>query len=186
MLCIPVGSITEAGLEVGERVDANSLPTLMAVARDHAIQFDQPVRIRIHATLSGETILLDGGAATAVILACSRCLKRFSLAVQTDFTVTALPEAHPQAPHGADQEIELTSDDMDVIVYAGNSIDLREEIAQQIIMALPFNPLCMPSCRGLCSHCGADLNHSDCQCAEEVNGNPFAALKALSFPPKQE
>jgi uncharacterized protein len=159
---------------------------LKAIARDSEIRFDQPVRVRIHAESSGETILLDGSAATGAILPCSRCLKQFNLTVQTDFSATAVPEPPPQTAHAADQEIELATDEMDVIAYTGNSVDLRKEIAQQIIMALPINPVCTPSCKGLCSHCGVDLNQTDCRCSEEVNGNPFAALKSLSFPPTQE
>jgi uncharacterized protein len=186
MLCIHIGSITETGLDIDEQVDPNSLPMLKAVARDSGIEFDHPVRVSIHAASSGETILLDGTVATAVLLPCSRCLKRFNLTLQTEFSATAVPEPASQAPVSAEDEIELDTVDMDVIAYAGNSIDLREEIAQQIIMALPFNPVCAPSCKGLCSHCGADLNAADCRCTESDSANPFAALKTLSFPPKED
>ena len=186
MLCIHIGSITETGLDIDEQVDPNSLPMLKSVARDSDIAFDHPVRVIIRAASSGETILLDGTAATGVLLPCSRCLKRFNLTVQTEFSATAVPEPPSQAPASTADEIELNTAEMEMILYTGNSIDLREEIAQQIIMALPFNPVCSPSCKGLCSQCGADRNESDCRCAESDSGNPFAALKTLSFPSKED
>jgi uncharacterized protein len=75
---------------------------------------------------------------------------------------------------------------MDVITYMGDSIDLRDEVAQQIIMALPFKPLCRNNCKGLCSRCGIDLNHQACQCHNQNQGSPFAVLKTLNFPTKKD
>ncbi len=186
MLCIHIGSIIETGLDIEDRIDAHALPILGKLARESAIRFNQPVNVRIRATSSGESILIDGAAVTELTLPCSRCLKPFELPLQTDFATTAMPERPTQAPVGGEDEIELNSAEMDVIVYAGNSIDLSEEVAQQIIMAIPFNPVCTSACKGLCSQCGADLNETDCSCSEADSANPFAALKALSFPAKQD
>ena len=84
------------------------------------------------------------------------------------------------------EEIELAAHEMEVLAYSGNSIDLRDEIAQQLIMALPFNPQCSQACRGLCSRCGANLNTTTCQCTSEDEGNPFAVLKNLALPSREE
>ena len=55
-------------------------------------------------------------------------------------------------------------------------------------MDTPFVVLCQPDCKGLCPHCGANLNRETCDCAvraeeERVmsDDNPFAALKNLTF-----
>jgi uncharacterized protein len=186
MLSIHIGSITEAGLEIEDRIDASALPILGKLARESALRFNQPLNVRIRATSSGESILIDGTATTVLILPCSRCVKPFELTLHTDFATTAMPELAIQAPVGGEDEIELNSAEMDVITYAGNSIDLREEVAQQIIMAIPFYPVCTPACKGLCSHCGADLNETACSCSDADSANPFAALKVLSFPTKQD
>ena len=79
-------------------------------------------------------------------------------------------------------DIELAADEMEVIAYSGDSIDIADEIAQQIIMAIPFKHLCSDGCKGLCPRCGADLNKKPCKCSSEGESNPFAALNALSFP----
>lgn len=67
-----------------------------------------------------------------------------------------------------------------MIPFEGDSIDLREGLGEQVIMGLPFKPLCDPGCKGLCSRCGADLNRESCSCDAVSSESPFAALKNWS------
>ena len=186
MLRIHIDSITEKGLDLDERVDASRLPLLNAVSQEEALRFNRPVHVRVHAAVAGETVLIDGSATSRVHINCSRCLAPFDLPIQSDFSATAVAELPAPPPTETADETELSVDDMDLIAYTGNSIDLRKEIAQQLIMALPFNPLCSQACKGLCSCCGVNLNQAPCRCAKEEKSNPFAVLKTLSFPESQE
>ena len=185
MLQIHISSITEHGLNLEEREDSAALPLLSAVTGDRGIHFTRPIHVRIQATLSGQTVLIQFTAETEVRIPCSRCLEPFDMEIATDFSGAALPEVSSMDPAAVD-EIELTADDMDVIAYSGDSIDLRDEIAQQIIMALPYKPLCRDACKGLCNRCGADLNKTPCQCGSQDESSPFAVLKTRDFPEKQE
>ena len=186
MLRIHIGSITEQGLDLAEQEDAAALPLLNAVAGDGAVIFTRPIHVRIHATLSGKTVLIDGTAESDVRMPCGRCLEPFDMKIETDFSGTAVPEIQAMIDPGAVDEIELAAKDMEVIAYSGDSIDLADEIAQQIIMALPFKPLCRDACKGLCNRCGADLNKTACQCQPQDESSPFAVLKTRAFPKKQE
>ena len=186
MLRIHIASITEQGLILDERADAALLPLLSAVASDGSVSFTRPIHVRIHATLAGETILIDGTIESGVRILCGRCLEPFDMKIETDFSSTAVPEIPSTIDPAAADDIELTADDMDVMAYSGDSIDLNDEIAQQIIMALPFKPLCKDSCKGLCSRCGVDLNKASCQCHPQDENSPFAVLKTRIFPKKQE
>lgn len=186
MLQIPIGSIRETGWLLNEDVEAVGLPLLSELSRKEEIRFVDPIQVRVMATRTGETVKIEGEIRTRVHLRCSRCLTPFHLNVRSEFAVTAvaaLAEPSADAPAG---EIELAAEEMDVLLYSGDSIDLREEIAQQFIMALPFNPLCKETCKGLCNRCGANLNRSTCPCKTEDAGNPFAVLKNLSLPEKKE
>jgi uncharacterized protein len=186
MLQIHLGSITDAGLTMDEQVDSLTLPLLNAVSHEEGVRFIGPVHTRVHATLSGETVLIEGSVDTTVRLPCSRCLEPFASTLAIDFSVTAMPQlpsiADPQDP----RDTELAAEDMNVIVYHGESVALDDEISQQIIMALPFKPLCRDTCMGLCGHCGANLNQGACQCRQQEQNNPFAILKTLSLPKKEE
>lgn len=92
MLRIHIGSIAEQGLDLDERVDAAFLPLLNAVSLEGALTFTRPVHVRIHATLAGETVLIDGTAACGVRIPCSRCLEPFDIKIETDFSATAVPD----------------------------------------------------------------------------------------------
>ena len=51
-------------------------------------------------------------------------------------------------------------------------IDLEQSLREQLILSLPYAPLCKENCRGLCSRCGADLNAGDCKCPPEPKDSP--------------
>jgi len=186
MLQIPIGSIRETGWILNEKVEAAGLPLLAELSRKEEIRFSQPIQVRIMATLAGETVSIKGQVRTELNLRCSRCLTPFDLKVRSEFAVTAVAALAESSADASAGEIELAADEMDVLVYSGDSIDLSEEIAQQIIMALPFNPLCKETCKGLCNQCGANLNRSNCQCKTRDTSSPFAVLKNLSLPEKRE
>jgi uncharacterized protein len=42
---------------------------------------------------------------------------------------------------------------------------LRPLVRDALLLELPLAPLCREDCRGLCAHCGADLNDGPCDCA---------------------
>jgi uncharacterized protein len=42
-----------------------------------------------------------------------------------------------------------------------------------------MRPLCKPDCKGLCPHCGIDLNVEQCNCADADVDERMAALRAL-------
>jgi uncharacterized protein len=187
MLRIHIGSIMDTtGWILDEQVEPLLLPLIADVSREGSAQFTQPVHARVRATMAGESVAIEGRLQTAVRLICSRCLEPFEFIIDTDFSAVALPEKPTLNDSRSTDAIELSADEMDVIPYTGDSIDLRDEIAQQIIMVLPFKPLCRETCKGLCSRCGIDLNHHACQCHNQNQGSPFAVLKTLSFPPKKE
>jgi len=186
MLCIHLGSITEDGLEINEQVEAAAFAMLDDLVRKEEIRFIRPIQVGLQASFAGESVRIDGRIGSAVRFACSRCLALFNMEITADFSATAVPELPAQASDETREEIELAAHEIEVMVYSGNSIDLRDEIAQQLIMSLPFNPQCSKSCRGLCSRCGANLNTSPCQCTREDEGNPFAVLKNLALPDREE
>ena len=183
MLRIQIGNIGPHGLAVDERVEATALPLLKAVIeKDASLHVTRPVHARLNLRPAGETIMIDGTVATRASVTCQRCLKPFSLDIRAQVHVSAVPEAAATAQDRTDAEVELLADEIDVITHSGDIVDLRDEVAQQVIMALPFSPLCKKTCKGLCHRCGVNLNETTCRCDPEDAKSPFAVLKSLSFP----
>jgi len=63
--------------------------------------------------------------------------------------------------------MELQKEDLDKEFYDGEVIDLDAIIQHQIILAIPFYPLCREDCKGLCPHCGINKNQETCQCSDK-------------------
>ncbi|MBU4201056.1 MAG: DUF177 domain-containing protein [Verrucomicrobia bacterium] len=47
---------------------------------------------------------------------------------------------------------------------ANESIDLTDDIREDILLALPMKVVCSDTCRGLCPGCGVNLNKKPCAC----------------------
>ena len=67
----------------------------------------------------------------------------------------------------------------DVNSFDGEEIDLTELIRDTLIINEPSQVLCQDDCKGLCVHCGANLNVSPCSCESFVVDPRFAELRAL-------
>ena len=52
-------------------------------------------------------------------------------------------------------------------VFAGMELDLTEIVVSNILLNLSYKYLCSEDCKGLCPHCGTDLNLQDCDCDKE-------------------
>ena len=182
MLRIHISGIGQSEWDIDEQVDASRLALLAELIRDASLGFVKPVHVRMRARAMGESIMIEGWIDTSAKMTCSRCLSPFELPIDIDFRASAVEQGNVPGDDPSTEDVELSANDMDVIPYSGESIDLCEEVAQQIIMALPFKPLCRETCKGLCSGCGVDLNHTPCQCDNQDPNSPFAVLTKLSFP----
>lgn len=114
---------------------------------------------------------LDG----ALQVPCSRCLEPFLLPLASRVDVRLLPAAELEAS----DEHEVRDDDLATEFYRDETLDIGALVREQCYLALPMKPLCRPDCRGLCPHCGANLNQTTCDCAQTWVDPRLAALKAL-------
>jgi uncharacterized protein len=71
------------------------------------------------------------------------------------------------------------SDDLDLFPYSGEEVDLAPLLREQIILAVPYAPLCSDACRGLCVVCGIDRNTGTCTCDPTPIDPRWLALKIL-------
>jgi len=125
------------------------------------IRIEEPLTLKAFVERSGDRVLIKGVFQALLRLECSRCLEEFICHIDEPFAVTFLPSR--ERPKESD--LELESDDLDVSFYNERTIDLSALVREQLLLAIPMNPVCTLSCRGLCPECGKNLNEGRCYCS---------------------
>lgn len=119
---------------------------------------------------------------------CDRCLEPASKTIDQD--VTWLFESGDDAPQAAEDiedeegELDEAEDDERARYYRGEEIDLAPHVWEEMVLAEPTKFYCNEECRGLCPHCGKNLNEGACDCAPEMEatGNTGLAVLKDLFP----
>lgn len=104
---------------------------------------------------------------------CSRCLGPMKYEVLLDLSTDYLP-ASPEMSERLEEE-RISSE----TGYYRRSISLGEYIVSELVLSLPMRYICSPDCKGLCSHCGLNLNTESCMCEKPTDPRlqKLAALK---------
>ena len=135
------------------------------------------LRFQGEARLAGEGLRLRGHLHGDIAPACARCLEPIPMTVDRDLDLLYQPES----VIGESAEVEIHTADTEVGFFAGGGVDVAEVAREQILLALPMQPLCRSDCRGLCPKCGANLNQGPCSCAPAADDR-WSALKTLRKP----
>ena len=126
-------------------------------------QYLPPLRCRLHfEAINGENdLLVRGSVRGQARLVCDRCEEWFTREIAVDGFCQVFEKAF------------------------GKTIDLTDFIREDILISFPQQILCRPDCRGLCPHCGQNLNEGQCDCRDEdfepdeSGDNPWSALDAI-------
>ena len=132
----------------------------------------------------GEDLVLEGDIEGALELECGRCLARYRHALREPFRLLLEPAGsrvptEPEAVAALNRDGLCLADELELGWYRGTEIQLDAVCLEVISLALPVQPLCREGCAGLCSHCGADRNQTQCGCDDTPPNSPFAVLAAL-------
>lgn len=134
-----------------------------------------PVEASFHLERKGDGILARGTFTTTAVVLCSRCSEPVSVPLSDQFVVLFVGA---QATF-LGEEVELTAAEMDVDVLRNDRLDLSELLRENVLLNLPLQPLCRAECRGLCSHCGVNLNETSCQCRVQEPDPRLRSLQRL-------
>ncbi len=106
-----------------------------------------PLDFQLSLDIFGEKkeIVFAGEVKGEFLLECSRCLKEFNKDVNA--------------------ELEFTIEREEIEDYS--SVDVGEQVKENLILAIPIKALCRKDCQGICSSCGQDLNKGSCECVQD-------------------
>jgi uncharacterized protein len=144
---------------VQEHVD---LSALLKGTKD--IISSEPVVIDLAAEHTNGLVQVKGQLHTDLTIHCSRCLKTFSLHLDIPFR-----ELYSDLPRDS-------VEDEDIHTISGDEINLKPEVEQNFMLAIPYIPLCSEDCQGLCPVCGINRNETSCECKQEKIDPRLAGL----------
>lgn len=124
-------------------------------------------------------VVTRGTLETEAVTQCVRCLTEAR--IQVSAPVTAIYENEKSI---RETRNEIVSPEEQIVTpFNGDWIQPEEELREAILLELPTLPVCGPECKGLCPHCGANLNNEPCACAgKDLDISPWkTALKDLKL-----
>lgn len=170
---IRVEGLSSTPLVLSQRVKPAEFPSLAALEESGECRFLSPLDLDVTVGKEFDHIRVQGKAATSVRLVCSRCLAEYETGLVSTFTVFYSKVSKMPV----EEEVALAEEDLISASYDGEYLDLIGEIEEQVILEIPYKPLCREDCKGLCDKCGADLNSGECGCDRSGTGFTFSALK---------
>jgi uncharacterized protein len=122
-----------------------------------------------------EDIRLKGKLDTSLEVVCARCLEPVLYKVDRSFDLLY----RPLGTDAGHEELSITDAEAEIGYYQGESLLLEDALREQVLLAVPLKALCREDCKGLCPHCGKNLNESQCSCADQMEDPRWAALKEI-------
>lgn len=123
-----------------------------------------------------DDIRVVGSLSTDLEILCARCLEPVPYPVKRHFDLLYRPAG---SDIGEGKEVELQDKDAAVSYYEGGGIELTDLLREQVLLEVPLKTVCKEDCKGLCPHCGRNLNTGQCECTEAASDPRWEALKGL-------
>lgn len=149
---IQVGGLSDGIYQYTLAEDATSLEL-----GDH---FADQVIANVTVEKSGTQIFLAATVSVNGLFECDRCLTPFSSPLRSSYRMYYVTEG------GADRQIEPS--ELQIVPPGFSVIDLSEDVRQTVLLSVPLKLLCTENCKGLCPHCGRNLNSGTCTCTQNA------------------
>jgi uncharacterized protein len=151
-----VSDIPPEGRELIFAEDAQALDLSADGAR-----FIQPITAELLLQKTGDAVRVTGHLALSVMFECVGCLREY----MASFDIPVDAQCLPGTPSTLAGEHPMPPQEAENYYYRDNTILLDELVREEVLLAIPYKPLCKSDCRGLCAQCGQDLNIETCGCA---------------------
>lgn len=157
---LTVSDISISGYDFSQKVSAKTLD----------LPCKENIEVSGKASRSGTDVFVKANVECTLCEECHRCLSTFDLNIDADMDLFYQP--HKQNSETDFQDLD--ADELGILYYRNNVIDLTDAIRDTVLLEKPIKVLCSENCKGLCITCGANLNESACDCDKENKKyNPF-------------
>jgi uncharacterized protein len=133
-------------------------PSFLELEGDEFVRTDEPARYDFTAQLAALQLIVKGSIEIGLTCQCARCNEWTEHVIRVGEFFRAY-KIHP----------------------GKTSIDLTDDMREDILLAFPIRFICSSSCLGLCPYCGANLNKEKCSCASRRETTGWNALERLKL-----
>jgi uncharacterized protein len=131
----------------------------------------EPLELHLDVQQATHDVVVLGTMQGEAEVPCRRCLS--AVHVPIDQELTLLYREGVSQVDAEDEEIYSLPE-------RGNELDLSGAIREHLLLAVPEFLECREACKGLCPHCGVNLNDTTCSCETSQTDDRWAALKQLT------
>jgi uncharacterized protein len=122
-----------------------------------------------------EDIRLVGKVQGQLEFSCARCLEPVGHDVDKSFDLIY----RPQGVDRRADEAAISEAETEIGYYQGEGLLLEDALREQVLLATPVRALCREDCKGLCPHCGRNLNVEQCHCEQHLSDPRWDALSDI-------
>jgi len=135
---VNIRNIPHEGLDIERVMSAGEL----GLEAD-GFEFNSPLTVQVHLEKADEILIADVEVCGRYTFSCSRCLEPFTQdrCEHFKFYLDITPKTQ--------------------------TVELGEDIRQEMIMAVGPIALCRPDCKGICPQCGVNRNEQACECESD-------------------
>lgn len=131
---------------------------LLELGTDPTVQPDGPIRYAFTAEVVSSRLIVKGSLEVPLRLTCGRCAEIFSTTLKDSSFLRAY---------------EITE--------GVETVDVTPDIREDVLLDLPPFPVCSADCKGLCPHCGTNLNKGTCACRSAELDDRWGALDGIKL-----
>lgn len=133
--------------------------------------FRETVEVNAQLEKTSRQIYIKADIETPGHFQCDRCLDEFKIPIKATYNMCYM--------YNKQETGKFSSEEIQIISPDAVSIDLTEDVRQIIMLSIPLKLLCSEICKGLCHHCGTNMNRELCDCKEEVGDPRWQGLHDL-------
>lgn len=115
-------------------------------------------------------LLIEGHCKLVLNVPCDRCLK--NVPVTLDLPIEKTVDLKESDTEGIENLNEANYIEV-------SSLDVDKLVCNEILVNFPMKTLCREDCKGLCQHCGKDLNIGGCDCNKESLDPRMSAIRDI-------
>jgi uncharacterized protein len=118
-----------------------------------------------------DQIILNSETNIKATMVCDRCSEEYDQVIKNDYKMVYLLRG-----------VEEENESVDILYLNADTdkINIKDDVRDYALLAVPMKKLCKENCKGLCYSCGKNLNEDNCECNKDeidVRWKPLMKLK---------